>query len=288
MSSNPRLLALLFLPAMLLGLLLGVALAALLVPKEVLLGEAPFDAGTAMAMALLGLLPTVLVLLVLARFLDVTPAALRLNEVQPLRRWLQGVAAGLLLPLPILAIAGSLSALSIHALKPSPTWLQFVMALGVAALAEELIFRSYLLTALERWWGPDTAALGSSLAFAALHLSNPGILGLREATLAFAGVMLAGLALARWTQRSGSIFAAWGLHWSWNLGLGCIWGLPVSGLEDMPTLLSTRLEGSELLFGGAFGPESGLLWQAGWLALLLALLRRSGHATSSPSGTPSP
>ncbi|ACL94183.1 CPBP family intramembrane metalloprotease [Caulobacter vibrioides] len=94
-------------------------------------------------------------------------------------------------------------------------WVYLVaMPLGflVAAFAEELFFRGYLLKLL-RWWGahPVVAITVTSIAFAAFHLEfQPEVFALR---------MLSGAALAWSVYRLGGIEFAVGAHAAGNIVL---------------------------------------------------------------------
>ena len=59
---------------------------------------------------------------------------------------------------------------------------------------------------------------------------------------------------------SGELAIPIGLHITWNLFQGAVYGFPVSGFGAFgATLLSTEKGGPRLWTGGSFGPEGGLL-----------------------------
>lgn len=146
-----------------------------------------------------------------------------------------GVAAVFaLIPLPIaLAIAEPhLTALS------APTWLGWAMVLGalvfMQATAEELIFRGYLLQQLAlRSRNPLVWAVIPSALFGALHWANAPTGEL--AALYVGATFLIGLALAALVYRTGSLWAAIGLHVGFNMV-----GLTIVGTEGL-------LSGGQLL-----------------------------------------
>lgn len=134
------------------------------------------------------------------------------------------------------------------------------VTLLLASFWEEILFRSWLLRVIAegaRGLGPRAAlwigtAVSSAL-FALLHGQNPNITALALLNIAAAGVFLALPYI--WTGRLG---LSWGLHWTWNLALGPLFGIPVSGIV-VPSLVITRETGPDTITGGPFGFEGGLI-----------------------------
>ena len=126
----------------------------------------------------------------------------------------------------------------------------------LAALAEEALFRGYPLQTLAR---ANLAWLGvflTSVPFAAIHLQNPNV----AAGFTFINTALAGVWLAVAYLRTRSLWFPLGVHWAWNWALGSLFGLPVSGINDLapyPLLRGTDL-GPAWLTGGSYGIEGGL------------------------------
>jgi hypothetical protein len=67
---------------------------------------------------------------------------------------------------------------------------------------------------------------------------------------------------------TGELAIPLGLHFSWNYAQGALFGFPVSGVRVGLAVVRTRETGPDLLTGGAFGPEAGLL---GVAAVLLGI-----------------
>jgi len=140
---------------------------------------------------------------------------------------------------------------------PLQTWYGLlVMLLVFVAVGwqEELLSRGYwlqnLTAGLNLFWG----VLISSLLFAVSHLANPNF-----SWLAVGGLLLAGLFLAFAYLRTGQLWLSIGLHVGWNFFEGPIFGFPVSGLTGFPVVISQNASGPELITGGNFGPEAGLI-----------------------------
>lgn len=145
---------------------------------------------------------------------------------------------------------------------------------GLAALFlavgiyEELLVRGWLLTNLSeglRFAGEGVAVgaavLLTSGLFGALHATNPGASPLSTATISLAGVVLAaGYVL------TGELAIPIGVHVTWNFFMGPVYGLGVSGIDVPASIVDSEPAGPDLVTGGAFGPEAGLL---GAVALVL-------------------
>lgn len=148
--------------------------------------------------------------------------------------------------------------------------------LFIAAFGEEVVMRGLLLRLWQRSVGSVGALVASSLAFAAVHTTNPG-----ASAAGLLGVALAGVLLGTIVLLTRSLWLAVGVHLGWNLATASVLGLPVSGLH-LPSLLRWRVADTPLshnLLGGAFGPEEGLAFHVCitlTLGLLLALGRRWG------------
>ena len=142
----------------------------------------------------------------------------------------------------------------------------FVLLSG--ALAEELMFRGYPFQRLVEATGAAGAIVVFSLLFGVVHLLNPGasIWGLLN-TVAI-GVLLSIAYL-----RTRALWLPWGLHFAWNLALGLILGLPVSGFRLFNVAVHTTASGPKWLTGGSYGVEAGAPCVLAILAGLLIVLR---------------
>lgn len=123
-----------------------------------------------------------------------------------------------------------------------------------AALAEEAMFRGYLLQTLSRsklaWLG----VLITLVLFALVHLQNPNVVP----GYTFANTALAGVWLALAYLRTRSLWLPLGVHWAWNWALGSLFGLPVSGMTLVAhPILKGKDFGPAWLTGGSYGIEGG-------------------------------
>ncbi|WP_415379056.1 lysostaphin resistance A-like protein [Halosimplex sp. TS25] len=153
--------------------------------------------------------------------------------------------------------------------------LTFAFFVGVG-LFEELLFRGYLLTnvaeGLDGWLGVGRrgalagATAVSSLAFAVGHGMNPNVTPLAVANIALFGGLFAASYLL--TER---IAVAVGVHVTWNFSIASVFGFPVSGFTTPATVVAVEQSGPELVTGGSFGPEGGLVTLVAFVAGATAL-----------------
>jgi membrane protease YdiL (CAAX protease family) len=128
-----------------------------------------------------------------------------------------------------------------------------LIVMCVIAIAEESVFRGYLLANLLESFAAWPALLISALVFAFLHSGNP-----EAGILAVVNVFLAGIFLGLSYIHTRNLWFAILFHLSWNFIQGPILGFPVSGLE-LPALLQVTITGEELLTGGKFGFEASII-----------------------------
>lgn len=143
---------------------------------------------------------------------------------------------------------------------------------ALVAFGEELLARGYVLRTLAEQWHWRWAAVASALIFALLHAGNPG-----SDIWAVLGVFFAGVMLAVGYVRTRRLWLPIGVHWTWNLFQGPVYGFPVSGTEAAGLLTLTPV-GPELLTGGAFGPEASLVGVLACIAGAAVLVRWPSRA----------
>lgn len=150
-------------------------------------------------------------------------------------------------------------------------WLGTLRSAGfllIAAAFEEIVFRGYAFQRLVDSFGKLGAILVLSALFGAGHLSNPSANALSTANTVLAGVLLSVAYL-----KTRALWMPILLHWAWNLMLGPIYSLPVSGTHIGPGLFVAEIGSPEWLSGGAYGPEGSVILTVVGAAAIIWLAR---------------
>lgn len=253
---------------------------AFLLPDIIFGDQRPYPDDASLLIANLALLPATLLSVWLAgRYLDrrrFVDFGMQLN----LGWWLDfaaGLALGAFLMIAIflvewamgwIAIKGTLRADSFGGNFPLALTFNLLLYLAVG-IYEELLFRGYYLRNLaEGLHLPGVSGRGALLlswvltsgAFSLAHGLNP-----HTSVLSTVNLGVAGLFLGLGYVLSGNLALPIGLHITWNLLQGTVFGFPVSGGAALTSFLVIQQRGPELWTGGDFGPEAGLI---GLLAML--------------------
>ena len=174
--------------------------------------------------------------------------------------WFAGAGAGVLL---IIVSVSAIMATGTIEFVGFSTDLNIAMLLlmfvgyAVQGTAEEFLSRGVVQCGLKDKVPLPVAVGASALVFTLPHMSTlldsepkfiiSGVINLVAVSCLFSFV----------TLRTGSIWAACGLHSLWNFVLECVCGLTVSGSEGAsPAIVNMRAEGANLLNGGVYGIEA--------------------------------
>ena len=125
----------------------------------------------------------------------------------------------------------------------------------MVAVGEEVMSRGVIFRLIDERWGTWIALLVSSLIFGIGHISNDNSSWWASLAIAIEAGLLLGAAY-KW---SGNLWVPIGIHWAWNYTQGNIFGLAVSGNDNGSHVLTTTVNGPEIITGGAFGPEASII-----------------------------
>lgn len=131
------------------------------------------------------------------------------------------------------------------------TWL---FAFILVAYAEELLNRGFIMAVLRRCRNHIFVLIFlPSVIFGAIHLGNPSV-----TLLSVFNIIIVGILFSYMFIKSGNIWMCIGYHFTWNVFQGIIYGMPVSGLS-IPGIITTHFTRDNILNGGGFGIEGGIL-----------------------------
>lgn len=230
----------------------------------------------------LGYVVIVIVYLVLARIIcGLRPRNLGVHGGKAgLSQYAAGAAAGLAAMALVslyCVVAGGVT-FTLRPFSEQSIWLLGALVMFVFQGAfEELLVRGLIYGVFVRRYHVLGAALISSLVFAVLHVGNDNM-----TVLAFINLTLYGVSMAWLLHRSCSLMAACAFHSMWNFAQGLIFGFPVSGIASLSqsSVLTCSLSSSNLINGGAFGPEGGLATTLVLVVLIVGItlfVKRGAH-----------
>ncbi|HXG92666.1 MAG TPA: CPBP family intramembrane glutamic endopeptidase [Blastocatellia bacterium] len=141
----------------------------------------------------------------------------------------------------------------------------------MAAAVEEVIFRGFAFQTFIHNIGPVPAVAITALLFGLAHIPNTANISSSTKAVAIFNTVLAGVWLGIAYLMTRSLWLATALHYSWNLTMAFVFGLPVSGIVTFDRLawLHTNIASPQWLSGGSYGPEGGA---AATVALIISTL----------------
>ena len=144
-----------------------------------------------------------------------------------------------------------------------------VYAIGfvIQSFSEEFLFRGYMMPRLSQKYNIYFVLFAQAIIFSLVHASNPNV-----SILGLVNIFLIGMVFGMLIIVTDNIMLASGLHFLWNYAQGCIFGINVSGLSDMPTILECQNTGSVFLTGGDFGVEGSFITSIVSIIVCIALL----------------
>ncbi|HZK34024.1 MAG TPA: type II CAAX endopeptidase family protein, partial [Bacillota bacterium] len=131
----------------------------------------------------------------------------------------------------------------------------FILFIGVA-ISEEYLSRGYLHSLIKRDFGARASILVNSILFALLHITNPSIL---QSPLPLINLFLAGILFGVAREATGGLWLPIGIHFTWNLFMGNVYGVSVSGMEIGDSIIRSQPSGHPIISGGDFGLEGSII-----------------------------
>ncbi|MBY2483487.1 CPBP family intramembrane glutamic endopeptidase [Clostridioides difficile] len=137
--------------------------------------------------------------------------------------------------------------------KISPLTVSWILVFILVAFAEEILNRGFFMAVLRRCKNIYFIMIVPSVIFGLIHIWNPDV-----TLLSVINIIIIGILFSYMFIKSSNIWMCIGYHFAWNVFQGIIYGMPVSGLQ-VPGIITTQITHGNLLNGGMFGIEGGIL-----------------------------
>lgn len=133
--------------------------------------------------------------------------------------------------------------------------LTFLLIFITVAFFEEMFFRGFVMKIMwERNFHQWVVYVASALFFSIAHGGNPNV-----SILGLINIALVGLLFAYMFDVTKSLWLPIGYHLTWNYFQGNVFGFAVSGLTPHGIYQVDASVGNDVITGGAFGIEGGLM-----------------------------
>ena len=214
------------------------------------------------------LLFTLITVYLFRRFIDRSSfCSIGFQFNRPFRRDLligMAMGAGLIgLVFVILRTIGSIAITDIQ--LPGSAFAIAVVVMMMVGIGEELVMRGYIQSNFMVSMNKYVALLLTSFLFAGGHMLNPN-----ASLLGLVNIILAGLMLGIYYVHKKNLWLPIGMHFTWNLFQGPVFGSQVSGVS-FDSIISFEVTGSDLLTGGSFGFEASIITTGLMIAAIIAL-----------------
>lgn len=131
----------------------------------------------------------------------------------------------------------------------------FAVVFILTGFFEEMLFRGYVMqTMIERHNQRWLVYTVSAIVFGSAHLMNPSV-----SIIGVINIILVGFLFAYMFESTKSLMLPIGFHITWNFFQGSVYGFAVSGLPPHSLYQVNISGGNDLITGGDFGIEGGLM-----------------------------
>ncbi|MFA5511196.1 MAG: type II CAAX endopeptidase family protein [Candidatus Kapaibacterium sp.] len=146
-----------------------------------------------------------------------------------------------------------------------------VVSIFLLVIIEEFIFRGIAFQIIYQHIGAFTAILVSAIIFTLAHYFNPNL-----SFTGFLNIFLAGVLMGLMYHKSLTLYSMIVFHFVWNFNLAFVISTPLSGhyLHLNGALPKTDSTWLEILLGGSFGLEEGLITTLFLIILSVLVLTR--------------
>jgi membrane protease YdiL (CAAX protease family) len=205
---------------------------------------------------------TILFIFLWVKFYEGRPIyTLGFTKNSGLKRYLFGFATGIFLNtlvIGIMALIGSIEISPEYSFSIGNNQLIMIIIFFfgyiIQGSSEEILIRGWMFQVIGSRYKPWIGVLITSLFFAFAHLANSGI-----NIFATINIFMIALLFTLYVMRDGSLWFVCGWHSAWNWSLGNVYGLSVSGKNEVPSIIDLNTTGNVIFSGGDFGPEGSVI-----------------------------
>ena len=129
----------------------------------------------------------------------------------------------------------------------------YIIVFIIQPFGEEIFTRGWIIPLFSKNYSVFTAIVVSTLFFVVGHVGNNGF-----NIVALINILLIGVLLSLLFLKFDNIWICGAFHSAWNFTQGDLFGFNVSGL-NMSSLLHFSQAAPNIVNGGSFGPEAGLI-----------------------------
>ena len=179
------------------------------------------------------------------------------TKIKAIPQYLFGLAVGLLMFSAIVGIGTLVGAFTFNGVEENIDIGLIALIFGgffFQGMSEEVLCRGWMMTSIARKSSVIVGIITNAVVFAFLHILNNGI-----DILPLINLTLFGVFASIYMLKTDNIWGVSAIHSIWNFVQGSLFGLSVSGMDNMPTILKFAPTDNVILNGGTFGPEGGLI-----------------------------
>ncbi len=192
-----------------------------------------------------------------------------------LSKYVLGLIIGLLMMSTVVFILYMLGNITVETRAVQPVGMAALLNVSIILIGwmiqgatEEIVTRGWLMNVLGAKYNITIGLIASAVFFGLLHSENPGM-----NSISLLNIILVGILLGLIVINTGNLWVVCGIHSAWNFAQGNLFGFQVSGNEvGIGTLVDLNTVGNELITGGSFGPEAGLVCSFVIICLILIML----------------
>lgn len=150
-----------------------------------------------------------------------------------------------------------LAVLGFYRVENFNSWIIIIEAFflfGIGAFIQELVIRGILFRIVEEVLGSWITIIIVSCIFGLIHTLNENATLLSIISLIVSDILL--MAAFIYTRK---IWMVWGIHFGWNFFQDGIFGMPNSGITQLPSWINPIISGPEWITGGSWGIEASYI-----------------------------